>query len=207
MDNDDEFLWNCALREKEQNAPRNHDNDISENSLCIWKSYKHKGISQHLSHVIVDIIESQGNGVFDSIGSEIWEAALLLCAHILLKPSQFTNRTILELGSGVGLPGLLLVYMQQTLHCQLTMSDNDAFVIANLDNTLTHQFVLWEVEETSESLFDVRLCELDWTFFSVDSVGLVPKSHVASGRLDCDLLMGSALCYSPDHVCLADLIQ
>jgi predicted nicotinamide N-methyase len=38
----------------------------------------------------------------------MWEAGYLLGEFILQNPSLFTNKTIVELGSGVGLSGLCL---------------------------------------------------------------------------------------------------
>ena len=43
----------------------------------------------------------------DLLGLDIWPAALELCAYLASHPSLVQGRNVLELGAGVGLPGLL----------------------------------------------------------------------------------------------------
>ncbi|KYQ90986.1 hypothetical protein DLAC_07875 [Tieghemostelium lacteum] len=44
------------------------------------------------------------------IGCAIWDAAIILSRWIYAHPEAFTNKSVLELGSGVGLPGILSSY-------------------------------------------------------------------------------------------------
>lgn len=44
---------------------------------------------------------------FDPLGLDVWPAALELCAYLAWNPHLVQGRAVLELGAGVGLPGLL----------------------------------------------------------------------------------------------------
>jgi hypothetical protein len=58
-----------------------------------------------------------GNGVMDSVGAHVWEAALLLCAELSSSRYQHyvEDSAALELGSGVGLTGLYFLQLKLKL--------------------------------------------------------------------------------------------
>ena len=64
--------------------------------------------------VYVTISETRGDGVMDEVGAYLWPAALLLSAHMLLPRHRrtFQRASVLELGAGVGLCGLLLLQLK-----------------------------------------------------------------------------------------------
>jgi hypothetical protein len=217
-----DFLWDCAL-DMESNENFNNNDDSNSSHYCELTLNISRMSRQHAGVVIIN--ESKGFGVFDTIGGALWEAALLLCAHILRNISTFRHVDILELGSGVGLPGLLLILVRQLLDDnsnQLTFSDYDPFVITVLKNTILQQFM----ERSDADGFpcqSVKLVNLDWKLFAticedsdLECDWVDDESHrnnsqvVLSPGVDnsnFDMLMGSALCYTTDHVCLADLIK
>lgn len=62
--------------------------------------------------VILTLNEMRGEGVMDVIGGELWEAALLLSAHMMIHEEYFAKRALLELGAGVGMCGLLALQLK-----------------------------------------------------------------------------------------------
>jgi predicted nicotinamide N-methyase len=43
----------------------------------------------------------------DLLGYELWAAAISLCKFLTVRPAVVNDKHVLELGAGVGLPGLL----------------------------------------------------------------------------------------------------
>jgi predicted nicotinamide N-methyase len=171
------------------------------------------------------VVEIRGNGVLDSIGGEVWEAAVLLSSYIILHPERFCLRTVLELGSGVGLPGLLLADLQMQVSCQfeteVCLTDNDPRCVESLSGIVASRFV--ESSNPSEERkfaesgsMKISVAELDWSDYRTT---LKPVSSAETDGLEkCDeqpklldqerfqVVMGSALCYSPYHSVLADAL-
>ena len=51
--------------------------------------------------------------MLDIIGGELWDASYLLCAYILMSNDDALIRnSVLELGSGLGLPSLLIAKLK-----------------------------------------------------------------------------------------------
>jgi hypothetical protein len=110
MDSDD-FLWQCAFTDDLSSMQSLVPNLQHELNPCC--EYKSKTCWTNLPHKTFDnsydlelsVFEIKGNGVLDSVSGEVWEACLLLSAYILIHPNLFVFDSVLELGSGVGLPG------------------------------------------------------------------------------------------------------
>jgi len=161
------------------------------------------------------IQEMRGDGVFDNVGGELWEASLLLCAYMLSHSDQFLQNSVLELGAGVGLCGLLAVQMKRralsapySIPCAITtraigpeevcFSDNDPQVLANLCSAievLVHDEAAGAAlraetgtPNATDAAVPVSVVHLDWT-----------QSFPASLRDRFDIAIGSALCYSVGH--------
>mmetsp|Transcript_12788 Transcript_12788/g.28099 ORF Transcript_12788/g.28099 Transcript_12788/m.28099 type:complete len:368 (-) Transcript_12788:37-1140(-) len=148
---DGDFLWDCAFvhddRSRSDIIPDFEDDarhfcaplrGFPEHSASV--SY-HQGLRPSLPDslsVSLSVSESRGDGVLDIIGGELWEGALLLCAYILHNPGLFLASEVLELGSGVGLPGLLLVALKSLswAGAGVTLTDNDPRVLAGLQRAL-----------------------------------------------------------------------
>lgn len=138
----------------------------------------------------VDVQELRGQGVLETIGGEIWEASILLCAHILLNQDEFPpNQNILELGSGCGLPSLLILELRRRYiegsHGSISLTDNDTDVLHNLASCLQSCYQPNDHLHRVENLIHVRVESLDWD---------------EPGNIGVGMCIGSALCYSPDHV-------
>ena len=50
-------------------------------------------------------------------GYQLWNGALLLCDYILTNQSQFLNKTLVELGAGIGLCSLIASRFASTVIC------------------------------------------------------------------------------------------
>ncbi len=61
----------------------------------------------------------------DGLGLDLWPASALLCEQLLGYPELIRGRRVLELGSGVGLVGLLAA---RAGAAHVTLSDNDNLV-------------------------------------------------------------------------------
>lgn len=247
MDEDD-FLWNCALLDKDSDSTLFLVPGILDEPKH-FLNLGHPSIDQTYSLILDDrsesdlsdvtlsipVVEIRGNGVLDTIGGEIWEASLLLCAFVLLQPHLFLHGSVMELGSGLGLPGLLVSQLQSFIRApskrEVCLSDNDPRCVENLINLVKRcERNLEHVEEFHEtSNVMLSIVDLDWSSYAKQqnenllcdnySTHSVPdngntlavnqetKLRISNNLLDnqrFQLLMGSALCYSPYHSCLAD---
>lgn len=152
----------------------------------------------------IEIREQRAEGVFDLIGGELWEASLLLSAYILLNPEHFLFNTCLELGTGVGLPSLLLATLKQHKlgsipshdDVDIYMTDYESILLDNLHEALLSQFKTAVGVET-ELTTTISLNHLDW----------IDRSNQLPGLGKVSVVYGSALIYSPDHASCADVIR
>lgn len=54
-------------------------------------------------------------GLFPKVGGDVWSAALLLSAWLLTNPEVIRDQAILELGSGLGLCGIVAGYLSESV--------------------------------------------------------------------------------------------
>ncbi|CAN0151469.1 unnamed protein product, partial [Discosporangium mesarthrocarpum] len=59
--------------------------------------------------------EVNGNGVLSGVGGEVWYAAVLLATWILENPFVVRGLDVLELGSGLGLCGIVAGYLAESV--------------------------------------------------------------------------------------------
>lgn len=142
--------------------------------------------------------------------TKVWEAAFILCAQLLLhSPVPLETSSVLELGSGVGLVGLLIAKLKQqsaTSRGDVFLTDFDSRVLVNLQESIHRQFaecILHKHEEIVHSGFCTHVCALDWEEFAPSR----PEIREEIASLRCDLIVGSALCYSPSHAILSETIR
>jgi len=173
---------------------------------------------------VVGIQEMRGDGVLDNVGGELWEASLLLCAYMLSHRDKFLHASVLELGAGVGLCGLLALQMKRrALHAlqtapstsdtpvtcakfpgEVCFSDNDPQVLTNLCSAVRSL----KVTEAAGQLQLQAEPDAHKARTASDVANAIPVSVVhldwskelppgLLGRFD--LAIGSALCYSVGH--------
>ena len=155
------------------------------------------------SDVTVRVRELCSEGCLnDVIGGEVWEASFLLSAFVLLNPSLFSpGQRVLELGAGVGLPSLLLLELRRRRRKrregediqapgELTLTDNDSVVLESLHISAVEEGGVEDsCKEKKGEDGDVALSVryFDW----LEPANIAPSLH--------DLVIGSALVYSPEH--------
>lgn len=224
-----DFLWDCALHtgsEGRLGIIPDYEDDMrhfgnlgcTQEDVQTFNLHHTDNWDQSVKYVDVSVVESRDNGVLDIIGGELWEGALILCALILAKPEVFVDVSVLELGSGVGLPGLLVASMKKIAKSStgVILSDNDPRVCENLKLALANQFSCTTGWVTVRSTpIETRL--LDWSIFNNTgrvslnnlSEDLHPAARVLEGtRGRCETIVGCELCYAPYHArCLADLLR
>jgi hypothetical protein len=206
---DSDFLWQCAFQSQGKDRlwiiPDRDDLFVKQRDGLRQSNSRMQTFQlsqQHLNiHEIdkdetvkVRIVEQRGQGVCDVIGGEVWEAALLLSAYLLKNwwpHNPYGSARVLELGSGVGLPSLLLAKLQQLISSQgvssdrgnvlrsVTMTDFDAQLVANLSKAVNLQFSIRNITPRESSL------STDSTIMRNDDVGLC----IAAGILDWELFV------------------
>ena len=269
--NDDDWLWECAFQQEESRTVAAQTKFLVPD----WEEEAHHYISSkghQLHHTVkvcshnhtssitdidIRVVEIRGNGVLDTIGGEVWEASLLLCAYILLNPQIFLSVSTLELGSGLGLPAFLINELRSLLlhlHpvCTSTTSssstacdqqgkrtcltDNDPRCIDTLIATMKSRYDVDHNDNDEESSMPsanhcyLSVATLDWNAYRGKNVlphlSELSIATAATAAVDAanppstpelsinhplhpthyQLLFGSALIYSPYHVCLADTL-
>jgi len=128
----------------------------------------------------------QEDGVFNVVGLEVWEAALLLCAYLHKSPIQ---GRVLELGSGVGLPGFYLSTCKDDEDLDEDRQGNRAQGVSQVIATDYESQILSNLCRSASyaSLqIPLRVCKFDWTF------------PTFSPHLECDVVIGAALVYAPE---------
>ena len=204
---EDDFLWNCAIvdphrlpghMDRQWIIP-NHAQDLflgrqlGDDYSSFYQSFSIPTSAPTATdatttvsstpiqrHWEVVVCEEHGQGVCDVIGGEVWEAALLLSAYLMLERHDLHHLpSILELGSGVGLPMLLLGHVRwqyqqgsEAAVGSLTMTDYDVQLVHNLSHAIHTQFPASNpsTETTESSEHDkielkVNIAQLDWERF------------------------------------------
>jgi predicted nicotinamide N-methyase len=228
----DDFLWNCAMEASEDSRfdiipdfqddmrqfGSEKDGNAQPDQVFILQPDSSSG------DIAVQIIESRDYGVLDIIGGELWEGALLLCAYILMHKENFLGHDVLELGSGVGLPGLLLAALKarradSQVASSVILSDNDPRVVRNLGTAITSQFPLASHHGMNRTGTEIITKQLDWSIFtpvsndnntipSTESMSEAAQLVLEDTRDRSAVIMGCELCYAPYHArCLAELLR
>eukprot|EP00903_Cladosiphon_okamuranus_P021666 g19919.t1 len=249
------------------------------------------------SLLVLKLRQVNGEGVMSGVGGDVWCAALLLSAWLLQAPEVVEGLAVLELGSGLGLCGIVAGYLAESV----TLTDYVDELVVNLQHNIEinrlprvnkalgppstaggartdgtaavrgtekeprggqrhhdHHYhhhrqqrraggggrELASLRRISRSR--VRTCKLDWTEYEHagtrngrcpddarrggDNMGggwwwddtgkpmgddykggaaapLSPDAGPASAVLRCDVMIGSALIYSPQHACVADVLS
>ncbi|KAL2100612.1 hypothetical protein ACEWY4_002373 [Coilia grayii] len=155
---------------------------LGEESICYKTYFLPSGGT-------VSLTESQAVISEGTTGLVTWEAAMYLTEWALENPHMFRSRTLLELGSGVGLTGIALC--RSCKPKKYIFSDFHPSVLQKLRAN---------VELNSQGLSDVSVCveELDW-------------ESVSENRLrdiDTNTVIAADVVYDPDIVdCLVSLLS
>ena len=220
--NDDGKEWITAHGEQqgdpfcESQADWNEEIEMSQNFNFPGIPSKEKlDHSACLDTIEVRIREMRGSGVFDSIGGELWEAALLLCAELITctYKEEYIYGSVLELGSGVGLCGFFLLQLKMNimddlkLHAstrgEICMTDYDHRVLRNLRSTLETLRCIDSKPSSRQIdsfLVNVSVKKFDWFYPAESLLGDSVYTRF-------DYVIGSDLVYNNEHaLALSEII-
>lgn len=211
----DDFLWECALasdskiRDIDWIVPSIDDVLHNENEsnliLQMENSFQAKFYdSYNQNNFSVRINELKDDGILEVIGGEIWEASLLLSVYLIINHQKYLNYNhILELGSGVGIVSFVVIELSRILRIKKTIevTDFDSKVLLNIARTMKKQYSIAQRHDCTDEIV-ANVAHLDWNDFVHPT-----QSNHQYDSIPIDFVYGSALCYSPYHVCLADTIK
>ncbi|XP_058076422.1 branched-chain-amino-acid aminotransferase-like protein 1 [Magnolia sinica] len=128
-------------------------------------------------------------------GCSIWPSSLFLSEFILSYPEIFSDKFCFEVGSGVGLVGISLTYVNAS---KVILSDGDLSSLANLKHNLELNQSRTGTEVSESTLQDVNLVETKYLKWESASV---------ADLQDCnpDIVLGADVMYDP--LCVPHLIR
>lgn len=90
-------------------------------------------------HIHLFGVKAENGQTLNSTGLTLWRASSLLCEYLASNPGIARNKTVLELGAGLGLCGIL-AYKIGAKQCVLTDGDTDTLkeLRRNVDHNLQH---------------------------------------------------------------------
>ena len=203
------------------------DDDFSQKDPTFHKVYALPiPISSAISITVVPIRDT---GVLDIIGGELWEACFYLCAYILQRADYFASSRVLELGAGLGLPGLLIAELKvrmptatikepsESKEYDVCLTDYSLELLQHLSKTaedMGARCVSSASEHTgAETRASVTLTvrHLDWqSYVDISDCDWTLKPRCPEQLMSsagCDVIIGSALVYSPTHSAVAFVLR
>jgi hypothetical protein len=227
MDIQDQFWAIADLCDSADNLIEtqcNETNPEKTRMLCQITPKVDKLISPLSEDLLILSREDLNDGVLCEVGSELWEASIILSCVLLLNINNFVNKRVLELGAGIGIPGLLVGVLKHLLmsnFCDLdsegivSLTDFDTDLLKNLCAVVKEQFssMGYHVHE-SDGIHEgklghkstpIEVRSLNWMdYTNLDQSSHDRKSHEV---LQSDILIGSELVYMPALQGLADLLR
>lgn len=232
---EDDFLWECAFKQEKKDRlwiiPDKEEFQLDDHPF-IHQEYQIietiEANKNESNEIKVVVKANSGDGVFDIIGGEVWEASLLLSSYLFLNKERYisVSSNFLELGSGIGLPSFILtnLLLHETRNCRLsqqqqleqpliTLTDYESNLLENLRTIIERRYHHTRIkrqdfDEDEEEEYrpngklKISVSSLDWS-----KIAQNPHQHLLS-RDDYDFLIGSALCYAPYHSqCLLEVVK
>ena len=185
---EDDIFWNISLNEnvnsvdKSQHACK-HYGESAKTCENLFKLSSEIPFPYEFHFILNEI---SGDGILSSVGGQLWESSLLLCAFILLHPNLFVHGNFLEVGSGSSVPAFLVIALKLALQkisvlngqyelkeniC--TLSDNDEDILVNISQTLQSQDI-WtcshhtdEMDSPIHNTFRVSVERVDWSHYAI----------------------------------------
>lgn len=150
--------------------------------------YTHPDDTDQRIDIELDGYKSESEQIWNSTGLTLWRSSRFLCEYMLEHPDLLRNKRILELGSGLGLCGILAHRMVAPLDddkgsdgASVVLTDGDTDVLPKLRQNL---------KDNQSSTGKVSVHQLLW---GKDSGENFLKHH---GPLF-DVILGADLVYSP----------
>ncbi|KAJ4968551.1 hypothetical protein NE237_015252 [Protea cynaroides] len=128
-------------------------------------------------------------------GCSIWPSSLYLSEFVLSHPKLFSDKSCFEVGSGVGLVGMILAYVKAK---KVILSDGDFSSLANMKRNLEMNQLITGTDMSDRTIQDPHL---------VDCIHLPWESASESRLRDFrpDIVLGADVIYDP--LCLPHLIR
>ena len=137
----------------------------------VWITGTSSSDKNNILHVQLPFVEQS-----ESVGSSIWPpslaAAILLCCSPTL-PSALATRTILELGSGIGVGGLVAAALQNPPR-SIALTDNDPELVERLQTHLESSNQL--DNDAVEGPCELSARQLDWRDTAERTAGTTHES-------------------------------
>lgn len=130
------------------------------------------------SHVLQLLCLQSASTDFDLTGQLVWPGAMLMNNYISKNSDRFHGCSIIELGSGVGVTGILCSKFCR----EVLLTDHNDEVLKILKKNV-------DVHATSESISKCSAEKLEWG--SEDHISQISKQH-AEGF---DLVLGADICF------------
>jgi predicted nicotinamide N-methyase len=132
----------------------------------------------------VSILET---GLSNGVGAKLWGAALTMSQMLCREPDLVRGKDVLELGSGVGLCGLLASKLGAA---HVTLTDFEESLLDALDRSVE-----------ANDVTNASVCALDWTKELIYEDTQTPNpNHALLTDATFDVLIGSDVLYEPQHV-------
>eukprot|EP01017_Pseudomicrothorax_dubius_P041377 TRINITY_DN6611_c0_g2_i4.p1 TRINITY_DN6611_c0_g2~~TRINITY_DN6611_c0_g2_i4.p1 ORF type:complete len:225 (+),score=51.54 TRINITY_DN6611_c0_g2_i4:73-747(+) len=122
---------------------------------------------------------------FDLTGQVIWKAAYFLSEYIVDNQELFKDKTILELGAGVGLCGLVAAHFAQTI----VLTDHHDVVLDLLRRNIT--------QSARDKVFTGKL---DWGKTSLADLNATNHKDEAHELKNLDFIIGADIVFWPDSI-------
>ncbi|KAJ8722578.1 hypothetical protein PYW07_003758 [Mythimna separata] len=152
-------------------------------------SYRHYVIGNDINNIIT-IKETRNLVVNGTTGLKTWEAALMLSDWALCNQDKFENKTVLELGSGVGFTGITIGKLCNLK--SLILTDCHDEVLKTISENISINFPHCKQETNKDITFfkaedkSLGVMQLDW-----NAIKDLPNSIVP------DILIGADIVYDP----------
>jgi len=113
----------------------------------------------------------------DNVGLTTWEAGYLLAEFVTANPELFYDKVCLELGSGVGLTGIVLSYCNPH---SIIFSDYTETVLSNIRENININNVRETLDGEQLVCPHIKVVKLDWEHFSPSSYNIDPDVILAA---------------------------
>jgi len=157
--------------------------DIFNCELFVDKSYQMKLISVADVDVQLYALHRAASTDHDLTGQIVWPAARLLSLYLVLNPDTCRSRSVLELGAGAGLAGLVAAKLSAD-PSRVTLTDNNLLVLELLQRNVDVNF--------SDETVKPHCCKLCWGDESLDEFSDKYGSY--------DLILGADVVFWPQAV-------
>ncbi|CAB3242459.1 unnamed protein product [Arctia plantaginis] len=160
-------------------------NDSKNDGFC----YRHYVIGKSLDNVVT-VKETRNMVVNGTTGLKTWEAALMLSDWALCNKDVFSNKYVLELGSGVGFAGITIGKMCPVK--SLMLSDCHEEVLTTIKENIVINFANFSRQQSynvsmySDQTKSIGAMRLDWNDIENLRINITP-----------DIIIGADIVYDP----------